>query len=227
VVLTKDLVVLVSHEPWFSPEICSVKEIETNNIFQMTYGEVQLVICGNQLHPRFPEQKAIATHKPSLIDVIHAVRNYCDKNNREMPRFNIELKSEKGWKGVYLPDTRTFVERVFQVLRSLGVEELCTIQSFDPEVLNAFMILNTQLQFAFLIDEKGPVLELLYGLNKMPHIFSPNYKNVSAETVKQAHDLKMRIIPWTVNTEVEMREMIELGVDGIITDFPNLIGKFY
>jgi glycerophosphoryl diester phosphodiesterase len=64
VVLTKNLVVLVSHEPWFFPEICSFQSIDSNNIFQMTYSEVQQVVCGNQAHPRFPEQKTIPSINP-------------------------------------------------------------------------------------------------------------------------------------------------------------------
>lgn len=223
VVLTKDLVVLVSHEPWFSPDICSGHGIDSNNIYHMTYTEVQKVVCGHVAHPKFPEQKLLETHKPSLISVIQAVRDYCEKNNREMPRFNIELKSEQGWERIYLPDTRTFVERVYQVIRTTQIEDLCTIQSFNVDVLNTFMSLHTSLKFAFLTEERGAPIKVMKDLKKLPHIYSPYHKNVNSEVVAAIRQMKMKIIPWTVNTEKEMRSLIEVGVDGIITDYPNLI----
>ncbi len=226
VVLTKDNVVLVSHEPWFTEEICEAKHLENNNIFKMTYAEVKAVVCGNKPNSRFPQQTQISTYKPSLIDVVEALRKHCKENDLPMPHFNIELKSKPEWDNIYLPSTREFVERVYQAIRTLGIEELTTIQSFDPRILNDFMIMNTNLKFAFLTEENGDPLEQMEVLKKLPHIYSPYYKNVDKAQIEQLQKLGMRVIPWTVNTLDEMRMLIALGVDGIITDYPNLILEF-
>lgn len=223
VVLTKDNVVLVSHEPWFSEEICDCAALENKNLYELTYAEIKKVKCGNKPHPRFPEQQQLSTYKPSLIDVVEAVKKHCKAQGIDMPRFNIELKSQAEWEGVYLPETRLFVERVYETIRGLGIVELTTIQSFDPRVLNVFMGMNTNLQFAFLTEQKGDPLEQMLVLDKLPHIYSPNYRNIDKAQVEQLQRLKMRVIPWTVNTLEEMREMLKMGVDGIITDYPNLI----
>jgi glycerophosphoryl diester phosphodiesterase len=223
VVLTKDNVVLVSHEPWFSEEICDCAELENKNLYQLTYAEIKEIKCGNKPHPRFPEQQQLSTYKPSLIDVVEAVKKHCKAQGIEMPRFNIELKSQPDWDGIYLPGTQLFVERVYETIRGLGIVELTTIQSFDPRVLNVFMRMNTQLQFAFLTEEKGDPLEQMLVLEKLPDIYSPNHLNIDKAKVEQLQKLKMRVIPWTVNTIQEMREMLKMGVDGIITDYPNLI----
>ncbi len=223
VVLTKDNVVLVSHEPWFSEEICDCAALENKNLYQLTYAEIKLIKCGNKPHPRFPEQQQLTTYKPSLIDVVEAVKKHCKAQGIDMPRFNIELKSQAEWNGVYLPETRLFVERVYETIRGLGIVELTTIQSFDPGVLNVFMRMNTNLQFAFLTEEKGEPLEQMLVLDKLPDIYSPYYRNIDKAQVEQLQKLKMRVIPWTVNTIQEMREIIKMGVDGIITDYPNLI----
>jgi len=151
------------------------------------------------------------------------MRNYCEENNKDIPRINIELKSEEGWEGVYLPDTRTFVERVYRVVRTMQIEELCTIQSFDARVLNISMGLNTSLTFAFLTEDRGAPIEVMKDLKKVPHIYSPYYKNVNSKMVTEIHQMKMKIIPWTVNNSKEMASLILDGVDGIITDYPNLI----
>jgi glycerophosphoryl diester phosphodiesterase len=223
VVLTKDNVVLVSHEPWFSDEICDCAGLENRNLYELTYAEIKKVKCGNKAHPRFPEQQQLATFKPSLIDVVEAVKKYCAENDRDLPRFNIELKSRPEWDFKYIPNTREFVERVYETIRALGIEELTTIQSFDPRVLNAFMGMRTELRFAFLTEEKGKPLDQLEALNKMPHIYSPHYRLIDRQIVEQLHKLKMQVIPWTVNTKSEMMDLIEMGVDGIITDYPNLV----
>lgn len=223
VVLTKDNVVLVSHEPWFSEEICDCAELENKNLYQLTYAEIKKVKCGNKPHPRFPEQQQLATYKPSLIDVVEAVKKYCADNDRELPRFNIELKSRPEWDFKYLPSTRDFVDRVYETIRGLGIEERTTIQSFDPRVLNAFMSMKTQLRFAFLTDENDDPLEQMEALKKLPHIYSPHYKTLDKQRIELIQKMKMEVIPWTVNTKHEMTELILMGVDGIITDYPNLI----
>ena len=223
VVLTKDNVVLVSHEPWFSEEICDCGDLENKNLYQLTYAEIKQVKCGTRPHPRFPGQKQLAAHKPSLIDVVEAVRKHCEAQGIDMPRFNIELKSQVEWEEKYLPSTRDFVDRVYETIRALGIEEITTIQSFDPRVLNAFMSMNTQLRFAFLTEENGDPLQQLEVLNRLPHIYSPQYLSLDKQQVEQLHKINLRVIPWTVNTPDEIRALIDIGVDGIITDYPNLI----
>lgn len=223
VVLSKDLMVVVSHEPWFSSEICVDFDAENNNLFALSYAEIKAVDCGSKMVDRFPNQKKLITHKPSLIEVVSAVRAHCKKQNRPLPRFNIELKSQKDWIGTYLPERRVFVEQVYQTIRALGIEELTTIQSFDSEVLSIFMGLQTKLRFAFLTESDEAPLDQLEVLPKMPHIYSPNYKLVNDELIEQLKMLKVKVIPWTVNDVKTMKSLIRMGVDGIITDYPNLI----
>jgi glycerophosphoryl diester phosphodiesterase len=223
VVVSKDEVVVVSHEPWFSDEICSCEGLENNNIFEMSYADIKKIDCGSKTHPRFPHQKKMKTYKPSLIEVVQAVRTYCVENNRELPRFNIELKSQPEWDVKYIPEVHVFVERVFQTIRSLGIEDRTTIQSFDSRIINRFRTFKSNLQFAFLTESDEDPLKQLEVLNEIPHIFSPNYKTLDADKVNKIKKLKMLVIPWTINDIETMHKMISLGVDGIITDYPNLI----
>ena len=51
--------------------------------------------------------------------------------------------------------------------------------------------------------------------------WSPFWRNVTAENVKEAHGLGLKVVPWTVNAPAEMARLIELGVDGLITDYPD------
>ena len=55
-----------------------------------------------------------------------------------------------------------------------------------------------------------------------PDIYSPRYTLLDENTVKQVHALKMKIIPWTVNSKEEMKTLLAWGVDGLISDYPDI-----
>ena len=57
----------------------------------------------------------------------------------------------------------------------------------------------------------------------MPEIYSPYYKLCTPELTQSLHQQNIQLIPWTVNDPKEMQQLIDMGVDGIITDYPNLI----
>ncbi|HEX5128843.1 MAG TPA: glycerophosphodiester phosphodiesterase [Usitatibacter sp.] len=54
-------------------------------------------------------------------------------------------------------------------------------------------------------------------------IWSPNYQNLDADTLKEAQSLGLRVVVWTVNDPIQIERMIKLGVDGIISDRPDLV----
>jgi glycerophosphoryl diester phosphodiesterase len=58
-----------------------------------------------------------------------------------------------------------------------------------------------------------------------PHIYSPYFSELNPEIVKTLQSKGMKVIPWTVNTTEQMLKLLEMGVDGIITDYPNLAPK--
>lgn len=60
-----------------------------------------------------------------------------------------------------------------------------------------------------------------------PSIYSPNYLLVNADLIKEAHDHKVAVLPWTVNTEPDMKAMAALGVDGIISDYPDRLVRLF
>ena len=79
------------------------------------------------------------------------------------------------------------------------------------------------IRLAFLIENLWGLETNLKKLGFTPQIYSPYYQLVSRKLVRKCHAKNMQLIPWTVNDVVSMRGLIHLGVDGIITDYPNLI----
>lgn len=233
VVISKDLQVVVSHEPWISSEICSYADgspvLETQedslNIFQMTYAEIAAFDCGSRGHSRFPEQRTMSVAKPTLSAVVEAVERYCSENNRPLPQYNIEIKSRPEWDSLKTPPPAAFAQIVLAEIRRLGIAERTCVQSFDVRALQAVRQLDSTLVTAYLVEALRPMETNLTELGYTPPIYSPYHKLVTAKMVENAHSRGMRIIPWTVNETAEMQALIKLGVDGIITDHPDRIPK--
>ncbi|MCB0642879.1 MAG: glycerophosphodiester phosphodiesterase [Phaeodactylibacter sp.] len=231
VVLSKDHQLIVSHEPWMSHHICShsntmpVRESQEDflNIYQMTYQQILTFDCGSRGHERFPEQVPQIAHKPSFPEVVEAVNAYCAENNRPLPHYNIEIKAEADWDNKFTPPPAEYVTAVLACLDSLELNGRLNIQSFDTRILEEVRQRAPEIPLAYLVDSVGSVAGSLEALSFKPEIYSPNFAMVNRNVVETVHQLNMRLIPWTVNEIAAMQTLIEIGVDGIITDYPNRI----
>jgi glycerophosphoryl diester phosphodiesterase len=231
VVVTGDGKVLVSHEPWFNHLFSSkpngepVTESEEMdlNIYEMTYEETQQFDVGKRGNPNFPNQQPMEVTKPLMKDAIRAVEEYASENDLPPLHYNIETKSRPEWYGEYVPGPEEFSRLLFEELKELGVLDRVIIQSFDPSTLIAFKQLAPDVRQAMLVS--NDVLPDMYInlLGYTPEIWSPNYQLIDAESVSQLQSKGMKVIPWTVNTVDEMRELLRFGVDGFITDYPDSV----
>ncbi|WP_373548767.1 glycerophosphodiester phosphodiesterase [Haliscomenobacter sp.] len=229
--VSADKQVLISHEPWMSAAICStpagtaVKAEDESKLllYQLPYAEIAQYDCGRRGNERFPEQQAMAAHKPLLKEVVQAVQNYCAKNKRSLPSYNIEIKSQPDWDGKRTPPPAEFVKLVLHEIQNLGITNSCCIQSFDPRVLREVRAIAPKMTLALLVENRRGMEANVQELGFTPNIYSPYFALLSAEVVQKAHTMGMQVIPWTVNETSAMQKLIEMGVDGIITDYPNRI----
>ena len=95
------------------------------------------------------------------------------------------------------------------------------MQSFDHRSLWAARTIAPWLELAVLDREIETPFEVFR--QRGASIWSPRARLVDAETLEAAHEQGLRVIPWTINDPDEMERLIELGVDGIITDRPDLL----
>ena len=218
VVIAKDSTVVVSHEPWMSDVICAdaAGGREHHNIFAMTYAEVSRYDCGSLGHPSFPRQQKTPAAKPRLLDVLKATETHA------RVRYNIEIKSNPDWDGLFTPDPATFARLVLDALEEGGVRDRAVLQSFDVRTLQAARRLDPRWPLALLVGEGSDLEAHLTRLGFTPAIYSPNYRLVDEDLVRSAHEVGMRLIPWTVNTLADMQRLKDLGVDGLITDYPDI-----
>lgn len=228
--VSKDNVLIISHEPWFNPVICLApggdsipgRDAEKNLIYQRTVSEIRTFDCGSLGNPRFPQQQKQSIYKPTLQEVVLAVRT---KSPGRAIRWNIEIKSQPGWDGLRHPPVEDFARLVIAELKALGLDKEVTVQSFDVRALQAMHRQAPGIRLAFLIENVWGLDTNLKKLGFTPDIYSPYYQLVSKKVVRKCHAKRMQLIPWTVNDVASMRGLIQLGVDGIITDYPNLIGE--
>lgn len=231
VVVTKDNKVILSHEPWMNELICTSPtkkpyKAKAYNLYKMTYEEIQKFDCGSLPYERFPEQKKVSVGKPLLETTLNYTEELLTKLNRSNVRYNIEIKSTlEDEKAGFQPDYKTFTDLVISSIRKKLSEEKFIIQSFDWRVLRHVHEKYPGIETSALIETAIESKELLNVLGFKPTYFSPYFKNLRPELVQEMHDQGIKVVPWTVNDVKSMEALIKMSVDGIITDYPNLISS--
>ena len=234
VVITKDNKVILSHEPWMEKEITTKPDgsyIETQamamqfNIYTMDYEEVKTYDVGMKPHPRFPNQQKMKVVKPLLRDLIDSVENYINSHHLAKVYYNIETKSLPAGDNKYHPLPADFVELLMAVIKEKKIEDHVIIQSFDFRSLQYLHEKYPAIKTSMLIEdsEEKDFEGQLQSLGFTPDYYSPNQTMVDEKLVKQCHEKGIKIIPWTVNDPKEIKKLKKMGVDGLISDFPNLL----
>lgn len=229
VVISRDSQVLVSHEPWLSSIICKSPTGEDItegserdwNLYQMNYEEIARCDCGQRSHPRFPDQQLSFSAKPLLAQVIDTVEGYLAANKLPPVSYNIETKSDPQRDGVFHPAPGEFVQLLLAIIQEKQVDDRVLIQSFDPRTLQEVRKQNSDLSLVLLVEGGKLGEERIAELGFIPDVYSPEYLLVNDSLRKWTREKGMKLIPWTVNEPVDMKRLIELGVDGIITDYPD------
>lgn len=135
-------------------------------------------------------------------------------------QFNLELKRPTE------ADADVYVRAILDYQDACGgcLTGRLTLQSFEWSALrHARVRYGDQLEFRAAILDKQGDFEAIAAARDHAQIWSPKHELVTRELVERVHELGMQAIPWTVNDEPRMRELIELGVDGIITDYPDVL----
>lgn len=251
--ITKDGVVVVSHDSTLNPDITRAPDGRWlagggSSIRQFTYEELQRFDVGrinpaSEYAKRFPQQQPVdGTRMPRLADVFALAR----KSGNEAVRFNIETKISP------LHAERTVTPEVFarafiSLIKKEKLEGRATIQSFDwrtlavvqkeaPEIATVYLTSvsgfmdNIQADGESLWtaghrvrDHGGSIPRMIKAAGGA--VWSPYQGDLTREAVKEAQALGLKVVVWTVNEPADMRRLIEWRVDGIISDYPDVLRK--
>jgi len=230
VVISKDKKVVVSHDTYMSsdfmrrPDGTDISPAEAKQIllYGLTYNEIAKFDAGTKPHPQFSQQKKFKTYKPLLSALIDSVDAYVKQKGLKQPLYNIEIKSAPEGDGKEHPAPEEFVDLVIEICKSKNLRNRLTIQSFDVRPLKVIHQKYPEVILSYLTANTKSLDENLALLGFTPKVYSPYYKTVTSESVKNCHDKGMQVVPWTVNTKDEITKLTQMGVDGIISDYPDL-----
>lgn len=234
-VISADGKVVVSHDVYMSSDIMlkpdgseiSKAEEKQYALYRMTYDSIRRFTEGVKPHPQFPQQMRVKTCKPLLADLIDSVETYVKAHHLRPVYYNMETKTTPQGDDLYHPGPEPFVRALMEVIKARGIADRVIIQSFDPRTLRIVHRDYPKQPTALLIGNKDSYETNIANLGFTPAIYSPYYLLVNAELVKKAHEQGVAVLPWTVNEEKDMQAMADLGVDGIISDYPDRLVKLF
>lgn len=233
--ISKDNKVLVSHDPTFNYLITTTPQGDTLTkdeskariIYSMNYDSIAKYDVGLKFNPNFPQKKNIPAIKPLLSDLIAQSESYA-KTKKKVMLYNMEIKTSgvKG-DGVMHPYIPEFVDMAVKVITDGGVRKRTTIQSFDTRALVYLHQQYPDVIASYLISksEDRPMKELFDALGFVPDVLSPDYAIVTPKMIADCHAMGVKVLPWTVNDVAEIERLKKMGVDGVITDYPNLFAE--
>ena len=248
--VTKDGVLVLSHDPVFDPDVVRgaggtwlippIPPINSLTLAELKDYDVGRIKPGSKYAQQFPDQQPEdGSRVPTLAELFDLV-----KSSGKTPRFNIETKLSPD-KPHEAPDPDTFARVVVAAVRAAGVSNRTTIQSFDWRTLIAARRLAPEIETVCLttastlrdrtVDGERRPSAWLAGFDpatfagSVPALakaagcgtWSPRFADLTADLVSEAQALGLKVVPWTINAPADMARIIDMKVDGLITDYPD------
>jgi len=229
--MSKDKKIVVSHDAYFNSDFCLTPEAESMTkkdglsrlIYNMPYDSVAKYDVGLKPYPAFPKQKKIHAIKPLLSVLIDSVEAYAKEKHR-VNHYNIEIKSNPKYDGKYYSTLEEYIDSAMKIILDKGIASRTMMQSFDVRALRMIHQKYPKIQTSYLVgaNDKKTAQGYIDELGYKPDIFSPEFSLVTPELVKAFHKKHILVIPWTPDSLEEMQRLKDTGVDGEITDYPEL-----
>jgi glycerophosphoryl diester phosphodiesterase len=226
--VTKDGVVVIHHDRRLNPDIARGPdgrwlEAPTPLIRELTFEELRRYDVG-RLKPgsktagQFPDQQPVdGARVPSLAELFELV----GKAGNASVRFNIETKLTPQAPEETL-EPEPFARAVLAEIRKAGLEARASIQSFDWRTLKVVEREAPEVATVYLTGRKRDSGSQPKAVHEAGgRIWSPNFGEMDSASVVEARALGLRVIPWTVNEPAAIERALDLGVDGLITDYPD------
>lgn len=210
--VTKDDVLVVSHDPAVNRMICTGPEGESRIRF-MTLAEVKAFDCGAKANPEYPRQTAVPGTRIPTFDEVLAL---AEKGGFG---FNIETKIDAK-RPELAADPATYARLLVDAIRSHKLESRVMVQSFDFRTLKEVHAIAPELKLCALYAGLPKDLVKISKEAGGAPIVAPHHLLVTKGKVRKAHKNGLQVVPWTVNTPGAWDKMIRAGVDAIITDDP-------
>ncbi|TWT08892.1 glycerophosphodiester phosphodiesterase [Reyranella sp. CPCC 100927] len=253
--LTRDGTLVLSHEPLLNPDLTRDADGKWLTgpgpaIRSLTLTQIKAYDVG-RLNPdrgysrQWPEQVPVDGERiPSLAELVSLTQAM----GKTQVRFNIETKLTPQ-RPEETPDPMAFATAVASAVRTHDITARTTVQSFDWRTLVALKQVAPEIATACLTIEASSMNTVAAGADgaspwhaglkradhggSLPRLvkaagcgtWSMFWRNLTPDLVKEAHALSLKVVPWTVNNPADMRNLMDMGADGLITDYPDRLRK--
>jgi glycerophosphoryl diester phosphodiesterase len=227
--VTRDGVVVIHHDRRLNPDIARgpdgrwieapgplLRELDFKALRRYDVGRLR---PGSEYAARFPEQApADGARIPRLAELFALVR----KAGNDEVRFNIETKISPAAPAETLPP-EAFARALVGEIRRAGVAARTTVQSFDWRTLHAVERAAPEIATVYLTGRRrgGSQPQAVHAAGG--RIWSPHYEELDTAALIEARGLELKVVPWTVNEPGFIERFLDLGVDGLITDYPERV----
>lgn len=250
IAITADGVPVLSHDPALNPAItrdASGRWLPARGplIHHLAWADLQAYDVG-RIDPASPYAAQFPHQSPrdgSRIPSLSALFDHVRARGADHVRFNIETKLNPQQPDA-TPPPEAFVQALLGVIRAADMTHRVMVQSFDWRTLALVQRLEPALERVYLsvaaefldnlrdgswtaghrlADHGGSVPPLVRAAAgaAAPALWAPYHAHLSRDQVRQAQSLGLRVVPWTVNQPAQMSALLDAGVDGLITDYPD------
>ena len=249
--VTSDQAIVVSHERGLNPDLARgpdgayvappgipFVQLQLEDVKKYDVGQIR---PDSKYAAQFPDQHAVPrTRIPTLKELFALVRK---SGNRDV-RFNIETKIDPNHPSES-PDPERFVTLLLDLLQAEKFTDRVMVQSFDWRTLQLVQKMNPAIPTVYLTLQSGSGATVFLdkasnwtaGFNPVDHggslpraikaaggaIWSPYFGDVTAALISESHSLDIPVVVWTVNKPADIARMIDMGVDGVISDHPDIL----
>jgi glycerophosphoryl diester phosphodiesterase len=219
VVVNKNQELVISHESYIDTNYCLTNKLDNDslNIYKMNNSDIKKIDCGSKFVKEFPNQLKVKERKPTFKEF-----------KKELNEYNgdilFEIKCEYNLVNDYFPEYENYAKIIFKETRYSKHLDKIYFMSFDYRILNELFKIMPNSKYIYLSSNKEFEQEMKF-LNFEPYGVGLDYNIISQKIIDFVHNKKQVVYGWTINDKENSKTLTSMGLDGVITDYPNIIKK--
>jgi alkaline phosphatase D len=223
--MTKDGILICLHDETLN-RTTNIEEIFPNRksyaVSEFTIDEIKKLDAGTWFNKTYPD-KAKSEYVGLKIPTIDEAIKYIEDYGRGKFNYYIETKAPDIYPGME--------EKLMEKLKLYNIVDKTIIQSFSSESLRKIRRLNSSINLIQLNESDNystdKLIESLDFIESYANGIGPEKVLVDENLIREAHKHKLVVHPWTVNDRSEMEKLLDLGVDGMFTNYPDVLLSFF